>query len=44
MNFEKYVDLAINMPLLFIFKNNNHLRPDGKTFKDFMEGKSFYTK
>jgi glutamate--cysteine ligase len=39
MNFEKYVDMAINMPLLFIFKNNNHLRPEGKTFKDFMEGK-----
>jgi len=38
MDFEKYVDLAINMPLLFIFKNGNHLRPDGKTFKDFMEG------
>jgi len=39
MNFEKYVDMIINMPLLFVFKNGNHLRPDGKTFKDFMEGK-----
>jgi len=39
MNFEKYVDLSINMPLLFIMKNNNHLKSDGKTFKDFMEGK-----
>jgi glutamate--cysteine ligase len=39
MNFEKYVDMSINMPLLFIMKNDNHLRPDGKTFKDFMEGK-----
>ena len=39
MNFEKYVDMAINMPLLFIFKKENHLKPDGKTFKDFMEGK-----
>ena len=37
MDFEKYVDMAINMPLLFIFKNGNHLRPDGKTFKDFMD-------
>jgi glutamate--cysteine ligase len=39
MNFEKYVDMAINMPLLFVFKNGSHLRSEGKTFKDFMEGK-----
>ena len=39
MNFEKYVDMSINMPLLFIIENGNHLKPDGKTFKDFMEGK-----
>ena len=39
INFEKYVDMAINMPLLFLFKDGNHLRPEGKTFKDFMEGK-----
>ena len=39
INFEKYVDMAINMPLLFIRKNNNYLRSGGKTFKDFMEGK-----
>ena len=39
MNFEKYVDMSINMPLLFVFKNGNHLKSKGKTFKDFMEGK-----
>ena len=39
MNFEKYVDMAINAPLLFIFKNNNYFKPEGKKFKDFMEGK-----
>ena len=39
INFEKYVDIAINMPLLFVLKNGKHLRPEGKTFKDFMEGK-----
>ena len=33
MNFEKYVDMAINMPLLFIFKNGNHLRSEGKHLK-----------
>ena len=39
MNFEKYVDMAINMPLLFILKKENYLKPEGKTFKEFMEGK-----
>ena len=39
LSFEKYVDMAINMPLLFIYKNGNHLKAEGKTFKDFMEGK-----
>ena len=39
MNFEKYVDMVITMPLLFAYKNGNHLRTEGKTFKDFMEGK-----
>jgi len=39
MNFEKYVDMAINMPLLFIFKNGEYLKSERKTFKDFMEGK-----
>jgi glutamate--cysteine ligase len=39
INFEKYVDIAINMPLLFVLKNGKYLRPEGKTFKDFMEGK-----
>ena len=39
MDFEKYVDMAINIPLLFVMKNGNHLRSGSKTFKDFMEGK-----
>ena len=39
MNFEKYVDMAINMPLLFTYRNGNHLKPEGKRFKDLMEGK-----
>jgi len=38
INFEKYVDMVINMPLLFTYKNGNHLREEGKVFKDFMEG------
>jgi len=39
MNFEKYVDMVIGMPLLFTYKNGNHLRAEGKAFKDLMEGK-----
>ena len=39
MNFEKYVDMVIDKPLLFLFKNGNHLKSEGKTFRDFMNGK-----
>ena len=39
MNFEKYVDMAIDMPLLFIYKNSNHHKTKGRTFREFMEGK-----
>ena len=38
INFEKYVDKIIEMPLLFVLKNFNHIDVEGKTFKDFMEG------
>ena len=39
MDFEKYTDMAINMPLLFILKGTKHVNAAGGTFKDFMEGK-----
>ena len=39
MNFEKYTDFVINMPLLFVAKNSKHLDAEGKNFKDFMDGK-----
>ena len=38
MNFEKYADMAMKMPLLFVIKDSNYLNATGKTFKDFMEG------
>ena len=38
MNFEKYADFAINFPLLFIYKNNDHKNLNNKTFGDFMKG------
>ena len=38
MDFEKYADFAINFPLLFIYKNNDHKNLNNKTFGDFMKG------
>ena len=38
MNFEKYADMAMKMPLLFVLKDSNYLNAAGKTFKDFVEG------
>ena len=38
MNFEKYADMFLNIPLLFIIQNSKHIKADGKTFKDFMNG------
>ena len=39
MNFEKYADFCINMPLLFLVKDGCYLTPDNFTFKDFIENK-----
>ena len=39
MDFEKYTDFVINMPLLFVFKNAKHIDTKGKKFEDFMFGK-----
>ena len=38
MDFEKYTDIIINTPLLFILKDSKHFHAKNKTFKDFMEG------
>ena len=38
MNFEKYADMFLNIPLLFIIQNSKYIKADGKTFKDFMNG------
>ena len=39
INFEKYADMAINMPLLFVHRNSNYFETNGKTFREFMDGK-----
>ena len=39
MDFEKYADIIVKTPLLFLVSNNKHFNVKNKTFKDFMEGK-----
>ena len=39
MNFEKYADFCLSMPLLFLVRNGEYLNPDNFTFKDFMQNK-----
>jgi len=39
MNFEKYADMILQTPLLFISDKNKHISVKNKTFKDFMDGK-----
>jgi len=39
LNFEKYLDYAINYSLLFVIHKEKYFKPNGQTFKDFMEGK-----
>ena len=38
LNFEKYLDYAINYSLLFVIHDGRYIKPNGQTFKDFMEG------
>ena len=38
LNFEKYLDYAINYSLLFVMHDKKYIKPNGQTFKDFMEG------
>ncbi len=38
LNFEKYIDYAINCPILFLKKKGKYFSPNGQTFKDFLDG------
>ena len=38
LNFEKYLDYAINYSLLFVVHDGKYIKPNGQTFKDLMEG------
>ena len=35
LDFEKYTDMAINMPLLFVLNNSNYLKGEGKNIQRF---------
>ena len=39
LNFEKYFDYVINYSLLFVIHEGKYIKPNGQTFKDFLEGK-----
>jgi len=44
VNFEKYIDHAINYPILFLKKNGKYYSPNGQTFKDFLNGNLSFLK
>ncbi len=44
VNFEKYIDHAINYPILFLKKNRKYYSPNGQTFRDFLNGNLSFLK
>ena len=44
VNFEKYIDHAINYPILFLKKNGKYYSPNGQTFSDFLNGNLIFLK
>jgi len=44
LNFEKYIDHAINYPILFLKKNGKYYSPNGQTFRDFLNGNLIFLK
>ena len=38
ITFEKYFEYVIDYPILFSVRNRNYIRPNGQTFRDFIEG------
>ena len=44
VNFEKYIDHAINYPILFLKKNGKYHSPNGQTFRDFLNGNLSFLK
>ena len=44
VNFEKYIDHAINYPILFLKKIGKYHTPNGQTFRDFLNGNLSFLK
>ena len=44
VNFEKYIDHAIDYPILFLKKNGKYYSPNGQTFRDFLNGNLSFLK
>ncbi len=44
INFEKYIDHAINYPILFLKKNRKYYSPNSQTFRDFLNGNLSFLK
>ena len=44
VTFERYIDHAINYPILFLKKNGKYFSPNGQTFKDFLSGNLIFLK
>ena len=44
VSFEKYIDHAINYPILFLKKNGKYHSPNGQTFNDFLNGNLSFLK
>ena len=44
VNFEKYIDHAINYPILFLKRNEKYYSPNGQTFRDFLNGNLSFLK
>ena len=44
VNFEKYIDHAINYPILFLKKNEKYYSPNGQTFYDYLKGNLSFLK
>ena len=38
LSFEKYFDHIIDYPILFGIRDENYIKPNGQTFRDFIEG------
>ena len=38
VSFEKYFDHVINYPVLFATRDKNYIKPNGQSFKDFIQG------